>query len=253
MDRKPAFKKNTDKYRSYSSVKQSEKRMREIGQMKLVNDRLLDLHEIYKKNEKLKRNSNNLEIKKDDKSTKVFSASSRIWCDLFLESNDEEKIEKLKCLSAALSTEEKIDFSVVFLSRKTEPSVKNKNSEITDNQIKGEYKVYADAACKGNPGPCGCGVIIDSPVEGEGAREITWYISSKSTNNVGEWFSLILALYEIVQLGIRHVTISLDSQLVVRQINGVWEVRSPHIMRMFTVAKSLLKKIPQWKILHVYR
>ena len=87
--------------------------------------------------------------------------------------------------------------------------------------------IYTDGAARGNPGPAGAGAILrdsDGTVLAEVAEPL-----GRATNNVAEWTAVLLALEEARRLGATHVDLRMDSQLVARQISGVYRVKHPDL------------------------
>ena len=82
------------------------------------------------------------------------------------------------------------------------------------------HKIFFDGACKRNPGPTGCGAVIF-----DGQNNVVAEVSifnGHGTNNQAEYSALIYALEKATELGIRKATVYGDSQLVINQLNGVW-------------------------------
>ncbi len=111
--------------------------------------------------------------------------------------------------------------------------------------------IYSDGASKGNPGDAGVGVVISSP-DGEIVREIAEYIG-KTTNNVAEYTALIHGLAAAHDLGATHVDICADSELLVRQLTGVYKVKSPNLQPLFEQLVALLRSFEKATITHVVR
>lgn len=114
-----------------------------------------------------------------------------------------------------------------------------------------ELIIHTDGASRGNPGKAGIGVAIYDrnyvPVE-----EVCKYIG-ESTNNVAEYQAMILAAQKAIAHKARKVTFKTDSELLVRQLNGLYRVKSPNILPLYNELITFLKKIPEWKMLHVRR
>lgn len=111
--------------------------------------------------------------------------------------------------------------------------------------------ISVDGASKGNPGDAGIGVVIKNE-EGEAMREIGEYIGV-ATNNVAEYAALIRGLKEAKSLNASAVRISSDSELMVKQILGVYKVKSPHLLDYHREAKALLRGFQPAEIRHVMR
>ena len=111
--------------------------------------------------------------------------------------------------------------------------------------------LYSDGASKGNPGDAGIGVVISSE-DGTLLKEIGDYIG-KTTNNVAEYTALIIGLREALKLGATVVEISTDSELMARQLSGVYKVKSENLRPLFMEAVSLLRQFSKVSISHVMR
>ena len=86
----------------------------------------------------------------------------------------------------------------------------------------------------------------------KGLKELYKYIG-EATNNNAEYNALIYALEEASGLGIEEVIISLDSELVVKQLNGEYKVKSVDIKPLFEKAVEALKKFKSFDIRHIDR
>jgi acyl-CoA synthetase (NDP forming)/ribonuclease HI len=134
-------------------------------------------------------------------------------------------------------------------SRKKNPSVSKRG----DNPGKDcrRLVIYFDGASRGNPGPAAIGVVISTP-EGETVIEIGDQIG-ETTNNYAEYTALIRALEEARRLGAVAVECLSDSELVVRQMTGVYKVRSQTLLPLIRRAQSLSREFKEFAIDHVPR
>ena len=73
------------------------------------------------------------------------------------------------------------------------------------------------------------------------------------TNNVAEYTGVIKALETAQSLQAKTMELFCDSELLVKQINGLYKVRSANIKPLYEEALSLLSQFDQWKVTHVYR
>lgn len=111
--------------------------------------------------------------------------------------------------------------------------------------------VRTDGASRGNPGPAGIGVVLE--VEGRSRRiERSEYIG-EATNNVAEYRALLLALSEAEKLSPSSLTILSDSELLVRQLNGEYRVKSDLLRPLYREACHRLRGFPGTRILHIGR
>ena len=107
-------------------------------------------------------------------------------------------------------------------------------------------KAYIDGASRGNPGHSGIGILI-TDFEDKPSLEIKQYLGT-ATNNQAEYAALLRLLREIIsQYGqnsaLRHLTVYSDSELMVKQLNGEYKVKSKNILKYHIEARSLLHNI----------
>ncbi|MGA2774656.1 MAG: ribonuclease HI family protein [Candidatus Omnitrophota bacterium] len=98
-------------------------------------------------------------------------------------------------------------------------------------------EIYIDGASKGNPGPSGVGIVICR--DGSTVKNISSYIGN-TTNNVAEYTALIYALEEALMMKAENLKINTDSQLLHRQLKGIYKVRHPNMIPLHERAKYLL-------------
>lgn len=111
--------------------------------------------------------------------------------------------------------------------------------------------IHIDGAAKGNPGPAAIGLIGRTP-EGDVLFERSRYIG-EATNNGAEYTALIEGLELAFKHGVRQVRVASDSELLVRQMEGRYQVKKPHLRKLFDKAKALLRKFEEVEIFHVPR
>ena len=114
-----------------------------------------------------------------------------------------------------------------------------------------DFFIHADGACRGNPGEAGAGAVI-SDSRGRTVKELKIYLGMAS-NNVAEYQAATLALERAFELGAKNVTLSLDSELVVRQLRGEYRVREPHLKILHQKARETLNRFSRYSILHIPR
>jgi len=115
----------------------------------------------------------------------------------------------------------------------------------------GTWSLYTDGASRGNPGPAGAGAVLVNP-RGEVQVQLTEYLG-KTTNNVAEYRALLLGLRAALDQGVHKLQIYSDSELLVRQINGSYRVKTPHLLPLWQEAKKELQKFKTHAISHVPR
>lgn len=112
--------------------------------------------------------------------------------------------------------------------------------------------LHFDGGSRGNPGPAGIGVVLIDDADGEVMYELGDFLG-RCTSNVAEYTALIRGLAAAKIMNAAKVTIKADSELVVRQINGVYKVKSPDLKPLFLRATALMREIGDVTIQHVYR
>lgn len=95
----------------------------------------------------------------------------------------------------------------------------------------GTWTIYADGASRGNPGPAAIGAVLFDDKNRERHR-ISEAIG-RATNNEAEYRAAIAALEAALALGARGVELRMDSELVVRHVDGRYKVRNPRLKRLF--------------------
>ncbi len=114
----------------------------------------------------------------------------------------------------------------------------------------GRPVLFTDGASRGNPGPAAAGGVIYLGQDVIG--EISEYLG-ETTNNQAEYRALILGLKKVLELGFTEVSIRTDSQLLARQIKGIYKVRDPGLKPLFAQVQALLKRLAAYDIVHVER
>ena len=110
---------------------------------------------------------------------------------------------------------------------------------------------FADGASRGNPGAAAYGVIytLDDGTVLCGENGALGH----TTNNVAEWRGCVAALQRLRAWGVQRAVLRLDSQLVVRQVQGRYKVKQPHLMPYHTQALKLVREFEHFAIEHVPR
>lgn len=116
--------------------------------------------------------------------------------------------------------------------------------------------IYTDGGARGNPGPAGAGaVVLDE--KGKVLREISDYLGV-ATNNVAEYEALIRALSALremfgTEIAKMEVQINMDSELIVRQMQGIYKVKAPELKPRYVQVKTLLAAMPKTSFTHIPR
>lgn len=108
-----------------------------------------------------------------------------------------------------------------------------------------------DGGSRGNPGPAGIGVTI-TDAAGKRVYELGEFLG-RCTNNVAEYTALLRGLAAALKLGATKLTVRADSELVVRQLNGQYKVKSPDLRPLYEEACRLIERLGDVTVTHVYR
>ena len=111
--------------------------------------------------------------------------------------------------------------------------------------------IHADGASLGNPGPAAIGAIIKDE-QGRLIASISRRIGT-ATNNQAEYRALIAALEKATRLGTSKANIYLDSELVVKQINGKYRVKRATLKPLYHQVKQLQSRLEGFTITHIPR
>lgn len=110
-------------------------------------------------------------------------------------------------------------------------------------------RAWIDGASRGNPGDAGFGVVFE---QDSARREIAGFLG-RTTNNVAEYAGLVAALTLARREGIARLTLFSDSQLLVRQLDGAYRVKAPHLVPLFLKVLQLRRGLTGFDIRHVPR
>ena len=110
---------------------------------------------------------------------------------------------------------------------------------------------HIDGGARGNPGPAGYGVVIQDQ-SGCKLAELSEYLGHQ-TNNFAEYQGLIAALEYALQHGPRALKVISDSELLVRQIKGIYKVKNATLQDLYGRAKELIAQLQWFSIGHALR
>jgi len=111
--------------------------------------------------------------------------------------------------------------------------------------------IHADGGSRGNPGPAAAAFFLsDSTGAKLGAQG---FFLGQTTNNVAEYTAIVKALEAAKQLKAKQLTVFSDSELLVKQVNGEYKVKSEQIRPLFRQVVNLLGEFESWKVQHITR
>ena len=116
--------------------------------------------------------------------------------------------------------------------------------------------IYTDGGARGNPGPAGIGVVI-ADEKGKTLKEISEYVG-EATNNFAEYEALVRALEETSKLfgeKLKNMVIEvrMDSELIVRQMQGAYKVKEPALKEQFARVGQLIGALQNIFFVHIVR
>lgn len=114
-----------------------------------------------------------------------------------------------------------------------------------------KWELYVDGAARNNPGPAGAGFHLMK--DGATIEQRGFYLGTK-TNNQAEYLALLLGVY-YAQLHMKEgelITIKADSELMVRQVAGVYKIKNLELIRLYSALKTLLDSL-HYTVMHIPR
>jgi len=110
--------------------------------------------------------------------------------------------------------------------------------------------IHVDGGSRGNPGPAAYAFVIriDGQPDVEGAATI-----GTATNNIAEYTALIRALEKSGELGLPHLEILSDSELMVKQMNGEYRVKNADLQDLYVEAQDLRRRFQTVTLAHIRR
>jgi len=108
------------------------------------------------------------------------------------------------------------------------------------------FDAYVDGGCRGNPGPAGCAAVLVS--DGQVILKAGQFLGD-STNNRAEYAGLLLALKKAAEFdNCRGLRVFTDSQLMARQITGVYKVRDAELQKLRALALEKIAAFDSFEI-----
>lgn len=111
--------------------------------------------------------------------------------------------------------------------------------------------IYTDGGARGNPGPAGIGVVFFDDKKNI-LRKFSEYIG-EATNNQAEYRAVILALQKAKELKFKELDFYLDSELVIKQLNGEYRVKDKDLGSLFVKVWNLKLGFKKVSFRHVPR
>jgi ribonuclease HI len=114
-----------------------------------------------------------------------------------------------------------------------------------------KFIIFSDGGARGNPGPAGIGFVIKD--EDENILYKEGRCIGETTNNQAEYQAIVAALEKAAEMKGDDLHCFLDSELVVKQLNGEYKVKDPGLAQQYMKIWNLKNKFKSVKYEHVYR
>ena len=121
-----------------------------------------------------------------------------------------------------------------------------------EEQEKESFRLQFDGKSEPNPGPSSAGAVLYYPNSHTVKAEVGEYILN-ATNNEAEYTGLLIGFRLAVDLGIKHLVIAGDSNLVINQVFGEWKIKSENLKGLHAEIRSMFKEFDFIAAKHVYR
>ncbi len=130
----------------------------------------------------------------------------------------------------------------------------NKDVSIDQNSEPGNLWILRfDGGSRGNPGIAGSGSVLYKNRVGNEVWSSYNYLGNDKTNNYAEYMGLIEGLRWINKKKLNNIVIEGDSDLVIKQMSGIYKVKSENLMKLNREALELIKNVEGVKLRHIPR
>lgn len=113
--------------------------------------------------------------------------------------------------------------------------------------------IHTDGGSRGNPGPAAIGIVIENE---NSSKETINKCIGNTTNNIAEYKALQTAI-EYIESKYKTCEVEaqflLDSELIVKQMNGIYKVKDPTLRTMYESIKGKLASFTNYTFAHIYR
>ena len=113
-----------------------------------------------------------------------------------------------------------------------------------------KISIFTDGAARGNPGPAAAAFLF---IQNEKVVHQQNYLLGNQTNNQAEYQAIIKALENAKKYAKEDIALFSDSELVIKQISGEYQVKSPHLKNLYREVKTLIRYFSSIKFSHVPR
>jgi probable phosphoglycerate mutase len=117
--------------------------------------------------------------------------------------------------------------------------------------VDGWFVAHCDGGSRGNPGPAGYGAVIEDS-QGRTVARLSEYLG-KQTNNYAEYAALLAVLDWALKNGAKRLRVVSDSELMVKQMKGLYKVKNPGLVPLWEEAKHSAAKLAKFEMSHTLR
>ena len=112
-------------------------------------------------------------------------------------------------------------------------------------------EICTDGASRGNPGPASVGIVVRR----QGGEDLAEHCEAigRATNNVAEYKAVVTALEFCQRWGVKRVHLKMDSELIVRQLLGMYQVKSPDLRPLYQQVVFIIRGLAEFQVTHVRR
>ena len=110
---------------------------------------------------------------------------------------------------------------------------------------------HCDGGSRGNPGPSGYGSVIED-AQGRVVARLSQFLGHQ-TNNYAEYSGLLAVLKWANENGVKRLRVVSDSELMVKQMKGLYKVKNPGLLPLWEEAKRLAARLDRFEMRHTLR
>jgi len=110
---------------------------------------------------------------------------------------------------------------------------------------------HCDGGSRGNPGPSGYGAVIED-AQGRVVARLSQFLG-RQTNNYAEYSGLLAVLKWASENGVKRLRVVSDSELMVKQMKGLYKVKNPGLLPLWEEAKRLAARLDRFEMRHTLR
>jgi len=115
----------------------------------------------------------------------------------------------------------------------------------------GWFTAHCDGGARGNPGPAGYGAVLEDP-KGQVVARLSEFLGHQ-TNNYAEYKGLLAVLAWALANGARRLRVYSDSELMVRQMKGIYKVKNPGLRPLWEEAQRQSRQLDAFEMRHTLR